>query len=148
MLVSFDGGSHRFNEDHRALLPLVDVCIVAGEYATAFTGAAEPEAAAPLLLQAGPSLVVVTNGTAGSHVVSRSGEAFHQPACRVEPVVDTTGAGDAYHGAFLFGIARGLSPREAARYASAAGALNTGSLGGRAALPTLPQIERFLADNP
>ncbi|WP_129125652.1 carbohydrate kinase family protein [Geomonas oryzae] len=143
-LVSFDGGSHRFQQAHHELMRLVDICIVAEQYATAYTGVADPQGAAQQLLMVGPKIVVVTCGTAGSYVTSISGEFFHQPAFNVVPVVDTTGAGDAYHGAFLFGIARGLSLRETAEYASAAGAINTTALGGRAALPNCSRLTDLL----
>ncbi|QXE88307.1 carbohydrate kinase [Geomonas nitrogeniifigens] len=144
VMVSFDGGSHRFRPEHRELLPMVDICIVAEEYAASCTGAASPEQAAQALLQCGPRVVGVTCGMQGSYLLSADGEAFHQPAYPVDQVIDTTGAGDAYHGGFLFGIARGLSLREAARFASATGALNTRALGGRAALPTLSRLQAFL----
>lgn len=145
--VSFDGGAHRYQPEHRDLIPLVDICIIAEEYASSCTGKAESEAAADAMLQMGPRLVVVTRGRGGSLICQREGERFHQKAFEVDEVVDTTGAGDAYHGAFLFGLARGCTLKEAAALASAAGALNTRSLGGRCALPTLPELQRFLQDN-
>lgn len=153
VLVSFDGGSHRYRPEHRELMPLVDICIVAGQYAASFAditdaascaGASETAAAAEALLEAGPKVVAITRGTAGSLIYSREGEPFNQPAYRAVPLVDTTGAGDAYHGAFLFGLARGLSLRQSAQYASAVGALSTRGLGGRSALPTLAEVEAFL----
>lgn len=144
VLVSFDGGSHRFDPEHRALLPLVDVCIVAEEYAARCTGVASPQLAAGALLNYGARVVAVTCGAKGSYLALAGGASWHQPAFLVPDVADTTGAGDAYHGAFLFGISRGCSYRECARLASAAGALNTQALGGRAALPTLDELEVFL----
>jgi sugar/nucleoside kinase (ribokinase family) len=59
-------------------------------------------------------------------------------------VLDTTGCGDAYHGAFLFGLLRGLPLPQTAALASAAAALNGQAFGGRAALPCLPEVEAFL----
>ena len=143
--ISFDGGSHRFQPAHRELMQLVDICIVAREYAEAFTGEVDPVKAAHSLLEAGPGIVAVTCGTDGSHVAARGGDHFHQIAFSVEPVIDTTGAGDAYHGAFLFALIRGYSLRDSARMASAAGALNTRALGGRAALPAFAELEVFLS---
>lgn len=143
--VSFDGGSHRFQPAHRELMPLVDICVVAREYAEAFTGESDSRKAARSLLEKGPGIVAVTCGTAGSYVAARGGETFHQAAFPVEPVTDTTGAGDAYHGAFLFALIRGCSLRDSARMASAAGALNTRALGGREALPTFAELEAFLS---
>lgn len=144
VLVSFDGGSHRFSPEHRELLPMADVCIVAEEYAARCTGSASPELAAEALLRYGARVVAVTCGTRGSYLALDSGQSWHQPAFLVPDVADTTGAGDAYHGAFLFGVSRGLSFEDCARFASAAGALNTRALGGRAALPTLDELEAFL----
>jgi len=60
-------------------------------------------------------------------------------------VVDTTGCGDSYHGAFLFGLLKGLDLEQAAALASAVAALNSQALGGRRGLPTLEQVTVFLA---
>ncbi|WP_026840377.1 carbohydrate kinase family protein [Citrifermentans bremense] len=144
VLVSFDGGAHRYDPQHRGILPQVDICIAAHNYAAAFAGTEDVAQAAKALLSAGPSIVVVTQGAAGSRVFSQEGGDFHQPAFRVDRVVDTTGAGDAYHGAFLYGLARGFALEESARFASAVAALNTRALGGRAALPTLAEVEKML----
>lgn len=144
VLISFDGGAHRYDPRHRELIPMVDVCIVAEEYALSYSGAGCIDDAADALLQEGPELVVITRGMAGSSIFSREGDRFHQEAYLAGEVVDTTGAGDAYHGAFLFALARSWPGKEAARLASAVGALNTRALGGRAALPNLQQAEAFL----
>lgn len=144
VLVSFDGGAHRYDPQHRRILPLVDICIAAHNYAAAFAGTEHVAQAAKALLEAGPRVVVVTQGAAGSRVFSQEGLDFHQQAYRVERVVDTTGAGDAYHGAFLYGVAGGFALEESARFASAVAALNTRALGGRAALPTLAEVETML----
>lgn len=144
VLVSFDGGAHRYTPQHRSILPKVDICIVAHNYAAAFAGTEDMAEAAKALLAAGPRIVVITQGAAGSRVFSQEGLDFQQQAYRVDRLVDTTGAGDAYHGAFLYGLARGFSPEASARFASAVAALNTRALGGRAALPTLAEVEMFL----
>lgn len=145
--VSFDGGAGRYREETRRLVPLSDVCIVAREFAARYTGELEPARAGPAMLAAGPSLVAITDGLRGSWVFARDGTGFHQPAFRVD-VVDTTGCGDCYHGAFLFGLCRGMELRMAARLASAAAALNARTLGGRQGLPELDELEAFLAHHP
>ncbi len=142
--VSFDGGAGMYREAHHDLIPLTDYCIVAQAFAERYTGKSDREAAAADLLAQGPELVVITDGLRGSWIFPRLGTAFHQPAFEVADMVDTTGCGDAYHGAFLFGLLRGMELRQTARLASAAAALNARALGGRAALPSLPQVERFL----
>lgn len=144
--VSFDGGAHHFRPELRAFVPLADYCIVARHFAEQATGQADPRAAAEALLAQGPALAVVTDGARGSVVASRDGARFHQPAFRAPALVDTTGCGDSYHGAFLFGLARGYPLREAAALASAVAALNARCLGGRAGLPTLEQAQTFLRD--
>jgi len=73
----------------------------------------------------------VKRGARGCLVVSAT-EEFQVPAFEVE-VLDTTGAGDCFAGGFLAALQRGLSLREAARIANAAGALSVrrvGAVGG------------------
>jgi sugar/nucleoside kinase (ribokinase family) len=82
----------------------------------------------------------------GSWVLPRHGEPFHQPAFLLPQVVDTTGCGDSYHGAFLFGLLQGLPLRQTTALAAAVAALNTRRLGGRAALPTQAEATVFLRE--
>ena len=142
--ISFDGGAHRFRPEFMDLVPLVDLCIVDREFAERYTQEVEVEAAAIRLLGEGPECVVITDGLRGSWVYSRAGTAFHQPALRMEKVVDTTGSGDAYHGGFLYGCLQGFDLRQSALLASGVAAMNTQAIGGRQALPTLQQVRTFL----
>jgi sulfofructose kinase len=146
VLVSFDGGAGRYREETRRIVPLSDVCIVAREFASLYSGEEDPERAGAALLDAGPMIVAVTDGVRGSWVFSRDGTRFHQRAFPVQ-VVDTTGCGDCYHGAFVSGLSRGLDLRSTAELASAAAALNARRLGGRQGLPTLPEVQAFLAQH-
>jgi ribokinase len=88
-------------------------------------------------------VVVVTAGSKGSHFITRDGE-FHQPAFKV-PVVDTTGCGDVFHGAFAYCIAKGMDLRKTAEFASAVAALKCRKLGGRAGIPSLAETEELIA---
>jgi sugar/nucleoside kinase (ribokinase family) len=99
-----------------------------------------------MVLSEGPSLVVITDGARGSWIYPRQGQSFHQPAYLLPAVVDTTGCGDSYHGAFLFGLVKGLDLEPTAALASAVAALNTQGLGGRGGLPTLGQVTEFLSE--
>ncbi|GAB4533593.1 MAG: sugar kinase [Anaerolineae bacterium] len=146
VLVSFDGGAHRYRPQLRDLIPLTDICIVARHFASQYTGETEIAGAARGLLREGPGLVVITDGTRGSWVYPAQGHSFHQPAYLVPDVVDTTGCGDSYHGAFLFGLVKGLSLEQTAALASAVAALNSRGLGGRSALPSLGQAIAFLSE--
>lgn len=142
--VSFDGGARRYRPEMRQLVPLSDICIVAGDFAEKYTQESGLEAEARALLAEGPRLVAITDGIRGSWVFPRQGPSFHQPAFRVPNVVDTTGCGDAYHGAFLFGLLKGMDLEKTAALASATAALNAQHLGGRRGLPTLLAVEDFL----
>lgn len=67
-----------------------------------------------------------------------------QPGFPVD-VVDTTGAGDAFHGAFALALAEGRPVAECVRMACAASAMKCTRLGSRAGLPTRLELERFLS---
>ena len=144
VLVSFDGGAGRYRAQLDELVPLTDICIVARDFAEKYTRKSDLEDTAGKLLDAGPQLVVMTGGTAGSWVYPREGQAFHQPAYHMPRLVDTTGCGDSYHGAFLFGLLRGMELKRTAAFASAVAAINTQQLGGRRGLPTYDEVNAFL----
>jgi sugar/nucleoside kinase (ribokinase family) len=144
--VSFDGGAGRYRQELDQLVPLADICIVARDFAEKYTRETDLDKAAESLLRSGPGLVVITGGTQGSWIHSRAGHSFHQPAYLFPTVVDTTGCGDSYHGAFLFALLKDMELERAASFASAVGAINTQQLGGRSGLPTYRQVEAFLAD--
>jgi sugar/nucleoside kinase (ribokinase family) len=144
--VSMDGGASLYRPELRQLVPLTDICIVARDFAESFTGESNIHRAARQLVREGPTIVTITDGVRGSWVLSRDGQAFHQQAYLLPDVVDTTGCGDSYHGAFLYGLLKGMSLTETASLASAVAALNSQSLGGRAGLPTYEQVKSFLAN--
>jgi sulfofructose kinase len=143
--VSFDGGAQRFREGVGEIIRLTDICIVAREFAFNFCVAKDDVTAGGSLLDSGPEIVVITAGAEGSLILAKGMESFHQPAYRIEQPVDTTGAGDAYHGAFLHGMATGIDLQRCAALASAVAAMNTRQLGGRSALPSLSEAQRFMA---
>jgi len=90
-------------------------------------------------------VVIVTRGEKGCVGLSSAGE-FTLPAFKVD-VVDTTGCGDTFHGAFALALARGLAVVPAARFASGAAALCATQLGGRAGIPTGAQLEQLLREH-
>jgi sugar/nucleoside kinase (ribokinase family) len=143
--VSFDGGAERYRPEMRQLVPLTDICIVARDFAEKYTQEADIQKAAGMILENGPKLVVITEGPKGSWIFPRAGRSFHQLAFLFPNVVDTTGCGDSYHGAFLFGLVKGMGLEKTAALASAVAALNSQSLGGRSGIPTLGKAEEFLS---
>ncbi|MBC7238123.1 MAG: ribokinase, partial [Chloroflexi bacterium] len=103
------------------------------------------EQAADELLAMGPRSVVLKLGARGA-LVRTAEDTFHVPAFPV-PVVDTTGAGDAFTAGLAFGAARGDSLYEAVRYGCAAGAIAVTRMGAMAAMPYRQEIEALLRCN-
>jgi sugar/nucleoside kinase (ribokinase family) len=97
-----------------------------------------------LLARGGPRFVAITAGEQGCYYLDEGGAA-HQPGFSI-PVVDTTGAGDVFHGAFAYALARQWSHSRAVEFASAAAALSCRALGGRTAAPTLEETLRLLRE--
>lgn len=139
-LVMID--AERVKEQTLELLPYCDALVVSENFGREATGENEPERSAQALHNRYGKLVVVTAGEQGSWCVA-PGEAFHTPAFAIE-VVDTTGAGDVFHGGFLYGLLQGWSLRQVARFASATAALACRAIGGRAGIPTLTEVEALL----
>lgn len=141
--VCFDGNHPRAGLDR--LLPLVQWLVVAEPFPPAYTGLLEPEAAVRALLALGAEVVVITKGDRGCEVW-REGQRLDVPGFSV-PVVDTTGAGDAFHGAFIYAMLQGWDLVRGATFANAVAALNCQTLGGRRGLPTLARVEAMLKEH-
>jgi len=142
--VVLDGD--KYSLEARELAAAADYAIVSQRYAAAYTGLADPAAAAAALAQDVPGVVIVTAGRAGAYVDAGS-ESFHQPVFSV-PVKDTTGAGDVFHGAFLYALLQDWNLRRCVTFAAAVAALKCRALGGRAGIPTLPEALVFLGWTP
>lgn len=127
------------------ILRYCDHIIPSKAFAEGFTGVSDWEEAARRLFDAfEPSVVVITLGEDGC-VAYNGMELIHQPIFPVE-VVDTTGAGDVFHGAYTFGLLQGWPLREIIRFASAVAALKCRKLGGRAGIPTLDEVKSLLQE--
>jgi sulfofructose kinase len=125
------------------LLELSDYAIFSMPALEEFAPGQSLEARLEHALFLGPLHVGVTLGADGYLWRERDGGG-HVPGFRVE-VVDTTGAGDAFHGAFALMLAEGRRAAEAARVAAAVAALKCTRLGARAGLPTRAEVNAFLA---
>jgi ribokinase len=111
----------------------------------ALTGVApEDEAscakAADLLLAKGVKHVLITLGERGCFW--KSGEDQEQFPPPHVCAVDTTGAGDAFNGAFALGVAEGRGIREAIQFANQVAALSTTRHGAQASMPTREELEK------
>ncbi|HMN59089.1 MAG TPA: PfkB family carbohydrate kinase [Anaerolinea sp.] len=132
-------------ESLRELVKECDLLICGAGFCTALTGISEVRTAAREILSLGPGVVVETQGERGSITVTREDE-FHTPAYAVD-VVDTTGAGDVFHGAYLVGLLKGWEARRIAQFASAVAAFKCMRLGGRRGIPCDEEVISFLANH-
>jgi len=96
------------------------------------------------VVKLGPRHVGVTLGAGGYRWLEEDGSQGHQTAFSID-AVDTTGAGDAFHGAFAVALADGATIDECARRACAVAAMKCTRLGSRAGLPTADELDAFLA---
>jgi len=136
----------------RSVLDLVDVIKISDEETALLTGKENHEQAAQLLLERGIGCVVVTLGSNGAYAATRHGTA--QLAPPDVPVVDTTGAGDAFWGGFIHKLLEaGRQPAELQKadledfvcFANCVASLCVEKRGGIPAMPSLPQVAEFMA---
>ena len=100
-----------------AVLAAVDVFSPDRTEAMEITGQETPQDAVAALLDWGAPIVALRMGAEGSEVDTAEGTSFCIPAVPA-PVIDTTGAGDAYCGGFLVALANGAEPAEAGAHAA------------------------------
>jgi ribokinase len=91
----------------------------------------------------GAKVLTITLGEKGSVTTTSQGEYFETPAFKVE-TADTTGAGDVFHGGYIYGILRGWDLAETLTFASALAAIKCTRVGGRAGIPSLDEVMKFL----
>ncbi|HAZ37127.1 MAG TPA: ribokinase, partial [Clostridiaceae bacterium] len=101
--------------------------------------------AANVLMKKGVKNVLITLGSKGVLVVTSQKEEFIQ-SYKVN-VVDTTGAGDAYNGAFATALSEGKDIFEAAHFANAAAAISVTRIGTAPAMAYRNEIEKFISNN-
>tara|TARA_B110000208_G_scaffold35763_1_gene47410 strand:+ start:21177 stop:22022 length:846 start_codon:yes stop_codon:yes gene_type:complete len=131
-----DAGS--INDGTQLLYNKVDYLITSEKFAKHYSGEDDPRTALAALDGAAP-LIACTWGVDGVYWQDQYGQ-HHIPAFDIE-TVDTTGAGDAFHGAFALGIAEGLKAKQNMRRACATGALTCLKSGARNALPTRKAVD-------
>src|SRR5262249_15287955 len=121
------------------LLKRTDYVIVPEEFAVQFTGEQKPEDAAKAITsRCRCPIVGITLGSRGA-VFSDHGEILTSSAFQV-PVVDPPGAGDVFHGAFIYGVLREWPLAHTIRFAHAPAALKCKQIGARRGIPTLDQM--------
>jgi sulfofructose kinase len=138
-LTVLDAGS--LHAGTRRLAFAVDHLVASEKFAAQWLGQHDPERALAALAERSPCVVI----TLGEHglIWRRGSESGAMPAFAVS-AVDTTGAGDAFHGAYAAGLAAGMDWGTLLRFASAAGALCCTKLGARPGIPVRSELETWL----
>ncbi len=138
--VVADFGSVRLQMEK--FLSLVDFPVVSEKFVKQFFGKTSLHLAVQKLLKWGAKAAVATCGPGGAYAAD-SRQAYYQPAFKVS-AIDTTGAGDVFHGAFIFGLLRNWKLPQIIKFASAVAALKCTELGGRTAIPTYEKTINFI----
>lgn len=126
----------------RELIENVNILIPSEALALTYTGEKNPKKACRKLLSLGPDIVAITLGKRGVVCMSRE-EEIERESFKVQ-VRDTTGAGDVFHGAFVFGALRGWPLSRTVEFASAVAAIKCTKLGGQKGIPLLDEALGFL----
>ena len=130
-------------QDISELVALSDHAVFSEPGLARLTGTKESESGLKQAKMLTNGSVYVTRGSEGCDWL-KDNIMQHQPGFSVN-VVDTTGAGDVFHGAIAFSLASADSQEEAIRFASGVAALKCTRPGGRAGIPTLDQTRTFLS---
>lgn len=162
-IISLDGGAQRYDEDMKPITEDSHIVIVARDYAEKYTGTTNLEEACRIIHERGALIAGVTDGANGSYFVWPDGTSYRCESFSQATVIDTTGAGDSFHGAFLARLVKCVYKtmdtaqmhmngqellmhcnhtdlEHVAIFASAVAALNTQGIGGRTPLPSLESV--------
>jgi ribokinase len=139
--VVVDAG--RMREGMDTLCMIADHVVCSARFARDAGLSVEAEDAAKHAAMITRGALTVTLGTGGSRTFMPGGESFHEPAFSVD-AVDTTGAGDAFHGGYIYGLLREWPVRRAVRFGAAVAAMSCRAMGGRAGLPDLAGATAFI----
>jgi sulfofructose kinase len=139
--VVIDAGTLR--DGVREILPHCHYIVASETFAGQISEGRGERAALEAIMWYGPEAAVVTLGERGCVALS-GGELIEENGFDVG-AVDTTGAGDVFHGAFLYAVLSEWDVRRCCVFANAVAAMKCRRLGGRAGIPSLPEALDFLA---
>lgn len=127
------------------LLPLIDVLITSSECPRRLTGIDDERSSLiELKSRYGCAIVGATLGARGA-IIHIENQFIESPAFAVpEGCRDTTGAGDAFHAGFIYGMLKSEDAESCMKFGNAVAALKCRALGGRAALPTVDELNEFV----
>lgn len=133
-----------YSPEIEALIPHLDVFIPSAFYFKKRYGGQNWKDVCKDVAALGPHTVIFTFGREGSKGISY-GEFFEAPMVEPAPTVDTTGAGDVFHGGYIAGMLQGMKAPEAANYASAVSGIKCTRIGGRTGIPSKAGLAHFFA---
>ena len=138
--VDVDTTYHGFDR----VLEHVDYLVASSEFPPAWTGQNDPFKALELIQREyGMKVAAMTLGAHGA-LARENGEFIYSPAFVVN-CVDTTGAGDVFHGAFCYAVLQEMPMREALEFSNAMAALNCTALGARGGIRGVEEIRGLMA---
>jgi len=138
--IVLDAGSLRHGM--RELVALCDFVVASEEFAKQFANEADPLVATRKIYDETGRVSVVTAGSEGA-VCVHAGGIVRQEGFGVR-AIDTTGAGDVFHGAFVVGILKGWEIPKVLEFSCAVAAMKCRSLGGRPGIPSFVETIAFL----
>ncbi len=125
------------------VLKNVDYLVASSSWPRNWTGEEDPFVSLPLLSRHyGIKTSAMTLGRYGA-LAFEDGRWEYSPAFLVD-CVDTTGAGDVFHGAFCFAVLTGMALGSALQFANAAAALNCTAIGARGHIPCVAEVNALI----
>lgn len=126
------------------VLPNVDYLVASLEFPANWTGERDPFKALEILQDEYKMRVAaMTLGVNGS--LARVDGRFHYAPAYAVDAVDTTGAGDVFHGAFCYAVLQGMAMREILDFSNAMAALNCTALGARGRIASIDEVRSLMA---
>lgn len=130
----------------KELLPLVDILIPSEEFSLKITGCTTAMEAAKVLQEKyHPETLIITQGSKGGFIWEE-GKEIRYPVYPVK-AIDSNGAGDTFHGAFVAGRLKGMSVYESCCFASATSALKCTRFGAQEGIPRYEDVLKFMKSN-
>jgi sulfofructose kinase len=125
------------------VLPNVDYLVSSSEFPAAYTGETDPfRALQQIQREYGMRVAAMTLGAHGALALENG--MFHYAPAFVVNCVDTTGAGDVFHGGFCYAVLQGMPLREALDFSNAMAALNCTALGARGGIRGLDEVRALM----
>ena len=127
-----------------ALLKKSDIVVASKDFTVELGGSSVLKEGVKKIKKIAPdtNLIVATGGEEGS-VCLYENNFFYQPAFKIKPI-DTTGAGDVFHGAFLFGLVKNWGIQKVLEFSSAAAAFKCTRQGGIKGIPDYDEVVNFI----